>query len=109
MVFTPTMHSDKDMKTLLALVSDTDVVGIVTIWLELFKVIHCEHHLPKENLCATYQFIPLWLDCAQFQHHKKTLAVWRRIQHITPLLYEVYLPITESFVELEHYVSCANS
>ena len=30
---------------------------------------------------------------------KKTkLAIWRRIPHISPLLYKVYLPITEGFV-----------
>ena len=40
---------------------------------------------------------------------KTTLAVWRRIPYITPLLYKVYLPITEGFVELWHYVSCTNS
>ena len=37
------------------------------------------------------------------------LAIWRQILHITPLLYKVYLPITEGFAELEHYVSCTNS
>ena len=39
---------------------------------------------------------------------KKTIwADWR--PHITPLLYKVYLPITEGFVELEQYVSCTNA
>ena len=42
-------------------------------------------------------------------HSKTTLAVWRRIPHITPLLYTVYLPITEVFLELKHYVSYRNS
>ena len=32
---------------------------------------------------------------------KTTLAVWRRMPHITPLLYKVYLPITERLVETE--------
>ena len=40
---------------------------------------------------------------------KTTLPVWRRIPYITPLLYNVYLPITEGFVELWHYVSCTKS
>ena len=39
MVSTPTMHSDKDMKTLLLQVSWDRLVGIVTLWLELFRVI----------------------------------------------------------------------
>ena len=126
MVSTPTMHSDKDRKTLLLQVSDTDVVGIVMLWLELYKVIHCGYHLAMENLYATYQLITLWLDCVMYPNgwflhlisscgtlssfnsirKKTTLPVWKRIPHSTPLLCKVYLPITESSVELEHYASC---
>ena len=64
MVSTPPMHSDKDMKILLLLVSDTAVVDTVKLWLELFKVIHCGYYLSNENLYATYQLMPLWLGCA---------------------------------------------
>ena len=116
-------------KLLLLKVSDADVVGIVTLWLEIFKYLHFGHHVPKENLYATYQLIPVWVgwamhpngnlleaisSCATVSsfkgiHKKITLAVWRRIPHITSLLYKVYLPITDGFVELKHYVSYTNS
>ena len=126
MVSTPTMHSDKDMKSVLLHVSETDVVGIVTLWMELFKVIHRGYHLSEENLYDIYQLIPLWFNCAMnpngcFLHaisncgtvssfnsirKKTTFMFWRRIPHIIPLLQKVYLPMTESFVELEHYHLC---
>ena len=65
MISTPTMHSNKDIIIKLTLhESDTDVVEIVTLWLELFKAIHCGYYLLKENLYATYQLIPSWLGGA---------------------------------------------
>ena len=63
-ISTPNMLSDKDMNILLLWVSNTGVVDIVTLWLELLKGIHCGYHLPKENLYSTYKLIPLWLGCA---------------------------------------------
>ena len=130
MVSTPTIHSDKDMKTLLLHMSETcsghsnamaraiqshsHTVGII-----------CQRRISTLHISPhQYGLVMRWIPMAVFLHAisncgtvsssnnipKKTiLADWRRIPHITQLLYIVYLPITERFVELEQYVSCTNS
>ena len=118
------------MKTLLLRVSDTNVVGIITLWRELFKIIHCGwvlfakweslRYIPAQTiivrlcnasqrllLCVLFPVVALCL--ASTSAIKTALAAWRRIPHVTTLLYKVYLPITEGFVELGHYVPCTNS
>ena len=119
MVSTPTMHSDKGMNFFLH-VSETDVVGIAMLWLELFTAIPTLWVSPAYTimvrLCDGSQWLLFYaisscgtVSSSNSIRGKITLAVWRRVPHITQLLYKVYLPITEGFAELWHHFSGTNS
>ena len=91
-----------------------------TLWL-LFAKGESLRFIPAHTIAVRLCHASQWLlflqavsscgtvSSSNSMHKKTTLAIWRRIPHITPVLYKVYLPITEGFAELEHYVSCANS